>query len=39
VRALQQAWEAAVAGTSLDEYGKTHPELAQQLGKFGKEAK
>jgi ribulose-bisphosphate carboxylase large chain len=39
VRALQQAWEAAVAGVSLEEYGRTHPELAQQLGKFGKEAK
>ena len=39
VKALRQAWEAAVAGVSLDEYGRTHPELAQQLGKFGKEAK
>lgn len=38
VRALQQAWEAAVAGVPLDTYAKTHPELAQQLAKFSKEA-
>ena len=39
VKALRQAWEAAVAGVSLDDYGRTHSELAQQLSKFGKEAK
>src|SRR4029079_4914189 len=31
VAALRQAWEAAVAGTSLTDYGKTHPELRQQI--------
>ena len=35
---MRQAWEAAVAGVPLAEYGQTHPELAQQLTKFGKEA-
>ena len=36
VTALRQAWEAAVAGIPLDEFGQTHPELRQQIGKFGK---
>jgi ribulose-bisphosphate carboxylase large chain len=36
VQALRQAWEAAVTGTLLDEYAKTHPELRQQIEKFGK---
>jgi ribulose-bisphosphate carboxylase large chain len=36
VLALRQAWDAAVSGVSLDDYAKTHPELRQQLQKFGK---
>jgi ribulose-bisphosphate carboxylase large chain len=32
--AIRQAWEAAVAGISLDEYAATHAELAAQLRKF-----
>lgn len=35
VKALRQAWEAAVRGVALDEYAKTHPELYQQMEKFG----
>jgi ribulose-bisphosphate carboxylase large chain len=34
VRSLQQAWEAAVAGVSLDEYAIPRPELQQALAKF-----
>jgi ribulose 1,5-bisphosphate carboxylase large subunit-like protein len=34
VRAVRQAWEAAVAGITLDVYAKEHPELAQSLEKF-----
>lgn len=30
-RALRQAWDAAVAGVSLDEYAKRHEELRQAL--------
>jgi ribulose-bisphosphate carboxylase large chain len=37
VRALHQAWEAAVEGVSLEQYAKSHPELAGQIAKFGKE--
>lgn len=36
VAALRQAWEAAVAGISLNEYAKTHPELRQSMQKFSK---
>jgi len=36
VAALRQAWEAAVAGVNLEEFAKLHPELRQQLNKFGK---
>ncbi|MEO6436679.1 MAG: ribulose-bisphosphate carboxylase large subunit family protein [Tepidisphaeraceae bacterium] len=36
VAALRQAWEAAVAGVALREYGRTHVELGQQLEKFGR---
>jgi ribulose-bisphosphate carboxylase large chain len=36
VRALQQAWEAAVDGIPLEDFAKTHIELRQQLEKFGK---
>ncbi|MBK8027211.1 MAG: ribulose-bisphosphate carboxylase large subunit family protein [Chloroflexi bacterium] len=35
VRALQQAWEAALAGQPLAEYAMTHPELAGALERFG----
>jgi ribulose-bisphosphate carboxylase large chain len=35
VRAIRQAWEAAVAGDSLEEAGARHPELAQAVEKFG----
>jgi ribulose-bisphosphate carboxylase large chain len=34
VRALRQAWEAAVAGIPAPEYARTHPELRQALDKF-----
>jgi len=33
-RAIRQAWEAAVAGVTLEEYAKEHAELAQSLEKF-----
>ncbi|WP_428938768.1 ribulose-bisphosphate carboxylase large subunit family protein [Fontivita pretiosa] len=36
VRALQQAWEAAVRGISIDDYARDHVELRQQLEKFGR---
>ena len=35
VRAVRQAWDAAVAGESLVTYAKHHPELAQSLAFFG----
>jgi 3-oxoisoapionate-4-phosphate decarboxylase len=35
VRAVKQAWDAARAGIPLEDYAKTHPELAQSLAKFG----
>ena len=35
VRAVRQAWEAAVAGIPLETYAREHPELAQSLQKFG----
>lgn len=35
LRALQQAWEAAVQGVSLADYAATHPELHESLRKFG----
>jgi ribulose-bisphosphate carboxylase large chain len=34
VRALRQAWEAAVAGIPTPEYAQTHPELRQALDRF-----
>jgi 3-oxoisoapionate-4-phosphate decarboxylase len=34
VRAVRQAWEAAVEGIALDVYAKTHRELAQSIAKF-----
>jgi 3-oxoisoapionate-4-phosphate decarboxylase len=35
VRAVKQAWEAAVAGIAMEDYAKSHPELAQSIAKFG----
>ena len=35
VRAVKQAWAAAVKGISLEVYARDHPELAQSLKKFG----
>lgn len=35
VRALRQAWDAAVAGVPVDEAAKNAPELAAALGAFG----
>lgn len=35
VRAIRQAWEAAVSGINLDEYARSHPELARQIERFG----
>lgn len=35
VAALRQCWEAAVAGMSLEAHARNHPELRQQLDKFG----
>jgi ribulose-bisphosphate carboxylase large chain len=35
VRAIQQAWQAAVAGISLEDYSENHSELSQSLQKFG----
>jgi len=34
VRAVQQAWQAAVADIPLDTYAKDHPELAASIAKF-----
>lgn len=36
LRALQQAWEAAVKGIPLAEHATHHPELQATLAKFGK---
>jgi len=36
VASVRQAWEAALAGRSLAEHARTHPELAQALAAFGK---
>ena len=34
-RAIRQAWEAAVAGVTLEEYAREHTELRQSLETFG----
>lgn len=34
VKAVRQAWEAAVAGILLEDYAKDHPELAQSIAAF-----
>jgi ribulose-bisphosphate carboxylase large chain len=39
VRAIQQAWEAAVQGIPLDTYAASHSELARAIERFGKKAK
>lgn len=38
VRAIRQAWEAAVAGVSLDAYAADHAELRQAIAAFGRRA-
>jgi ribulose 1,5-bisphosphate carboxylase large subunit-like protein len=35
VRAVQQAWQAAVADIALETYAQDHPELAASIQKFG----
>ncbi len=35
VRAVRQAWEAAVAGVPLETYARDHRELAQSIARFG----
>ncbi|RUX51883.1 ribulose 1,5-bisphosphate carboxylase [Mesorhizobium sp. M4A.F.Ca.ET.050.02.1.1] len=35
VKAVRAAWDAAIAGVDLQDYAKSHPELAQALAKFG----
>jgi len=35
LRAIQQAWEAAASGITLEDYAVDHPELQQTLVKFG----
>jgi ribulose-bisphosphate carboxylase large chain len=39
VRAVRQAWQAAVEGIPLETYARDHKELAQSLAKFGGGAK
>jgi ribulose-bisphosphate carboxylase large chain len=39
VVAVQQAWQAAVAGIPLGTYARTHSELRQSIEKFGKGGK
>ncbi len=36
VRSIRQAWEAALAGQTLEEAARLNPELAQALQKFGR---
>ena len=38
VRAVRQAWEAAVEGIPLDAFAREHPELKQSLEAFGAKA-
>lgn len=35
VRAVRQAWEAAIAGIPLGDYARSHPELAASIRRFG----
>jgi len=39
VRALRQAWEAAVAGLTLEQAARQYPEFARSVEKFGKALK
>ena len=39
VIAVQQAWAAAVAGIPLETHAKSHRELREAIGKFGKDEK
>jgi ribulose-bisphosphate carboxylase large chain len=34
VRSLREAWEAAVAGVPLEDYGRSHPDLKASLERF-----
>jgi ribulose-bisphosphate carboxylase large chain len=34
VRSLREAWEAAVAGVSLQDYARSHPDLKASLEGF-----
>lgn len=36
VRALQQAWQAAVEGVAMEDYARTHEELRQAIEKFSR---
>ena len=36
VRALQQAWQAAIQGIPLAEQAARHPELRETIAKFGR---
>ena len=36
VRALQQAWDAAVRGIPLEEHARSHPELQETISKFAR---
>jgi ribulose-bisphosphate carboxylase large chain len=38
VRALQQAWQAAVEGVPMEDYARTHEELRQAIEKFSRAA-
>jgi ribulose-bisphosphate carboxylase large chain len=38
MRAIRQAWDAAVAGIDLTDYASDHPELANAMKQFGKGA-
>ncbi len=35
VLSMQQGWEAALAGATLEDYARTHPELRAAMDKFG----
>jgi ribulose-bisphosphate carboxylase large chain len=35
VRALQQAWQAAVDGLTVEQAAKQYPEFAESVKKFG----
>ncbi len=39
LRGIQQAWEAAAKGVSLEQYALDHSELRQTLEKFGRKSK